>query len=313
MSVYNIHAGHCPQGNGAYGATGILYESVENRLVKDEVIRLLKKYKHTVYDCTVDEPMSAYQCLISIVKKCNKNKVSLDVSIHLNSGRMDPKGDGKTGGVEVYNYSIKTREISDRICKNISQELGITNRGSKYNQSLYVLRKTISPAILIECCFVDDEDDVKRWDYKKCAKAIVEGILNSTIEGEEKENKLEEDGYWGRETTKLSQQFLETYVDGIVSRQSAGNKKYLVNAAGGWEFFNDYEEYKKGSPMIRKLQEKTGLGIKQTDGIAGRITVSSLQRYLILNGYTCGPYGIDGILGKDTVTAWQKFLNENTK
>lgn len=48
MAKYNVHVGHCPQGKGAYGATGILKESVEDRLVKDEVIRLLKADGYTV-------------------------------------------------------------------------------------------------------------------------------------------------------------------------------------------------------------------------------------------------------------------------
>ena len=105
------------------------------------------------------------------------------LSIHLNSGRNDQKGDGKPGGVEVFNYDSGTKEISDRICKRISAELGITNRGTKYDKGLYVLRKTSSKALLVECCFVDDKDDAKAWNADKCAKAIVEGILNKSISG----------------------------------------------------------------------------------------------------------------------------------
>ena len=39
--------------------------------------------------------------------------------------------------------------------------------------------------MLIECCFVDDKDDVALYDYKKMAKAIGEGILNKAIETKE--------------------------------------------------------------------------------------------------------------------------------
>ena len=42
MGTYNIHAGHCPQGQGASGAVGILQESVEDRKVKNRVISALK-------------------------------------------------------------------------------------------------------------------------------------------------------------------------------------------------------------------------------------------------------------------------------
>ena len=51
--TYNVHAGHCPQGQGASGAVGILQESVEDRAVKNEVIRLLRAEGHTVYDLSL--------------------------------------------------------------------------------------------------------------------------------------------------------------------------------------------------------------------------------------------------------------------
>lgn len=181
MSIYNIHAGHCPQGMGAFGAVGLLKESVENRLVKDELIRLLRSEGHTVYDCTVNYCTTQSKCLADIVKLCNKHNVNLDVSIHLNSGRNDYSGDGNTGGTEVFNYDTRTKAISDRICANISDALGIRNRGTKYSKSLYVLNNTKSPALLVECCFVDDKDDAQKWDYRKCAKAIAEGILGRAL------------------------------------------------------------------------------------------------------------------------------------
>lgn len=181
MTSYNIHAGHCPQDKGAYGAVGILKESVEDRLVKDEVIRLLRQQGHTVYDCTVDYSTTQSGCLQGIVNKCNQHIVALDVSIHLNSGRNDYAGDGNTGGTEVFNYDSRTSSVSDRICNNISNALGIRNRGSKYTKNLYVLNNTKNLAILIECCFVDDRDDADKWNYKKCAHAIASGILGHSI------------------------------------------------------------------------------------------------------------------------------------
>ena len=183
MAIYNVHAGHCPQGHGAYGACGVLLESVEDRIVKDEVIRLLRGCGHTVYDCTDETSCDMRTNLARIVAKCNAHAVDLDISIHLNSGRGDSNGDGYTGGVEVWNYSNKTASYSDRICNNVSKALGINNRGTKYSTQLYVLRRTTSPALLVECCFVDDKDDADRWDAEKCAKAIVEGVLNMSVGG----------------------------------------------------------------------------------------------------------------------------------
>lgn len=191
MGTYNVHAGHCPQGQGASGAVGILQESVEDRIVKNEVIRLLRAEGNTAYDCTCDENTTQTGCLNKIIAKCNAHKVDGDYSIHLNSGRNDYHGDAKTGGVEVIIYDTGMQEIAERIAKSIAEEFGYTLRsdstspcpGVKINKSLRVLKDTKAPATLIECCFVDDADDAKVWDAKRCAKAIVRGILNKEISG----------------------------------------------------------------------------------------------------------------------------------
>lgn len=175
---FNIHGGH---NKIVQGASKFLNEVTEDRKVKDEVIRLLKQENHTVYDCTDDVGKTQDANLKNIVKKCNAHGVDLDVSIHLNSGRNDSAGDGKTGGVLVICYNSGTKAYGERICKKISSALKINNRGIEYDKGLYVLKNTKAPALLIECCFVDDKDDYKQWNAKKCAKAIVEGILNKSI------------------------------------------------------------------------------------------------------------------------------------
>lgn len=174
----NIHAGHNPDGKVACGAVGILKESTEARKVKNEVVRLLREKGHTVYGCTCNDGTSQSDVLNKIVAKCNKHRVDLDVSIHFNAGAGDKSGNGKTTGTEVYVYSAnsKAKPYAERVCKAIA-ELGFKNRGVKISTSLYFLRKTNAPAMLIECCFVDDADDAKLYNYKKMAAAIVKGIL----------------------------------------------------------------------------------------------------------------------------------------
>lgn len=173
----NIHAGHNPDGRIACGAVGLIKESTEARKVKNEVIRLLRNSGHTVYDCTVDNGTSQNDVLSTIVDKCNNHEVDLDISIHFNSGRNDKKGDDATGGTEVYVYSksSKAKSAAEKICKAIAA-LGYKNRGVKTSTSLYVIKHTNSPSMLIECCFVDDKDDVEIYNYKTMAEAIVRGI-----------------------------------------------------------------------------------------------------------------------------------------
>mgnify|MGYP002769450448 FL=1 len=175
--VINVHAGHNPDGKVACGAIGIIRESTEARNVKNEVIRQLKALGHTVYDCTVENGTSASNVLCNIVKKCNSNAVDLDVSIHFNAGAKDAAGNGQTTGVEAYVFSSnsKAKAFAEKIVNAIAS-IGFKNRGVKVNQKLYFLRKTKAAALLLECCFVDDKDDVALYDYKSMADAIVYAI-----------------------------------------------------------------------------------------------------------------------------------------
>ncbi len=184
----NSHGGHNKYTPGAYGS---LDERAEDRKVNSRFIKYLRAEGHTVYDCTDDNGKTENTNLVNIVNKCNAHKVDIDVSIHLNCGRNDKKGDGNTGGVEVIIYDKSASSpvaAAERVAANISKALGIRNRGVKVNPNLYVLRETNAPAMLIECCFVDDKDDVKRWDADKCAKAIAEGVMGKKIEEKKTSN-----------------------------------------------------------------------------------------------------------------------------
>ena len=175
MATYNVHGGHSLK---CRGVSDLLDEVTEDRAVKNKLIELLRANGDTVYDCTDDYSTTQGANLSSIVSKCNAHNVDLDISIHLNSARNDRVGDGKCGGVEVYGYDDRIYGTAYRIAENIANTLGIGFHGSpvKYNKGLYVLRKTRAKAILIECCFVDDRDDVTRWDSTKCAMAIASAL-----------------------------------------------------------------------------------------------------------------------------------------
>lgn len=177
----NVHGGHSLK---CRGASGYLDEVNEDRKVKNRVIELLRANGHIVYDCTDDNGTSQNANLKAIVNKCNSHSVDLDVSIHLNAG-------GGTGTeVYVYSNSSKAKDEATRIAEKISNTLGIRNRGVKTTTKLYVLRKTNSPALLIECCFVDNATDKAHWNVEKCAKAIVEGILNKSVETSNTSNNV---------------------------------------------------------------------------------------------------------------------------
>lgn len=185
MARYNVHGGHNPSGKVACGATGILDESKEDRLVSNEVIRLLRENGHTVHCTTVDNGTSQMNVLKKIVSKCNSNSVDFDLSFHFNSGRNDYYGDGKIAGFEVWvtDESKGKGEIAQRV-RNKMKALGFTDRGTKHTSNLYFLNHTKAPALLFEVCFVDDRDDYNLYTklgYKTIAKAIAEGIMGKDI------------------------------------------------------------------------------------------------------------------------------------
>ena len=175
----NVHAGHNADGRTACGAIGFIRESTEARRVKDTVVWMLQQLGHTVYDCTVDAAAGVSANLREIVAKCNARDVDLDISVHFNSGVGDLAGNGRTTGTEVYVYSpsSEARAHAEKVCQAIAG-LGFRNRGVKYSKGLYVLKNTKAPAMLIECCFVDDRDDVQLYDCQKMAEAIAYGITD---------------------------------------------------------------------------------------------------------------------------------------
>lgn len=186
----NVHAGHNPDGMVACGAVGYIKESTEARAVKDRVIAKLVALRHTVYDCTCNNGTNQSDVLKKIVELCNSHDVNLDVSIHFNSGGKKVK-DGSTTGVEVFVYSKESGAyiFAKKIADSISA-IGFRNRGVKENPNFYVLKHTKALALLIECCFVDDPDDVALYDADKMANAIVAGIVGVGAETVEDAAKL---------------------------------------------------------------------------------------------------------------------------
>lgn len=178
----NIHAGHNPDGMTACGAVGLIRESTEARSVKDKIIEKLVSMGHTVHDCTCNSGTSQQDVLKRIVVACNAHEVDLDVSIHFNAGGQ-PGADGQTTGTEVLVYSKTSKSVpwAQQIVDSISA-LGYRNRGIKERPGLYVLKHTKAPALLVECCFVDDPEDIAIYNADRMAAAIVAGITGQAAE-----------------------------------------------------------------------------------------------------------------------------------
>lgn len=173
---FNIHAGHNPDGKVGSGAVGYIKESTEARNVTRDVIAELKRRGHNAYDCTCNNGTGQTDVLKKICAKANQRKVDCDVSIHFNSSN------GQGNGTEVLYKTSNGSKWATKVQKAIVKECGFKDRGIKKRDNLYYLNNTKNVAILIEVCFVDNKNDVNKYNSKKVAKAIVDGLV-----GEEKE------------------------------------------------------------------------------------------------------------------------------
>ena len=181
-----IDCGHTLSGSNT-GSSGCGFKEQDlTREVGSRVMSLLKKEGITVINCTVDKASSNNASLQARCNKANAQKTDLFVSIHFNACVNDEKGNGKTTGTEVFVYSFSdtvTNPMAKRICTNFAN-CGYKNRGVKDGSKLYVIRNTNAPAMLVECCFIDDRDDMNLYNADRFAKNIVEGILGRSIQDE---------------------------------------------------------------------------------------------------------------------------------
>ena len=172
-----LHAGHNPKGKIACGASDYIDESAQARIMRKKIQAELKKKGITAYNTTVNNGKNQNDILVRIVQKCNQKVRSFDVSLHFNAWMHSPK-DGKTKGIEicVYDKDSDIAKVAAKICKQVSTATGLANRGVKERKDLYFLKRTNKPAMLIEICFVDDQDDVKI--YKANKDLIAKKIAN---------------------------------------------------------------------------------------------------------------------------------------
>ena len=261
LKVLNIHAGH---NTIVPGANGKFNEETENRKVTNTVISKLQSLGYTVYDCTDDSGKTQNENLKNIVSKCNDHTADLNISIHFNASN------GQGHGVEVLQYSNKTKTAAQNICNAIAQ-LGFKNRGVKDRTDLYVLKHTKAPAILIECCFCDSAIDAGLYNYDSMAAAIVKGLT----------------GQVANRVPQLS--------DNWISRLKAECKKQ------GFSNYPTVKESAKGN-ITKLVQERlNSVGFNLTvDGIFGENTKKAVKVFQKNRGLTQ-----DGIVGENT---WEWLL-----
>lgn len=176
-----IDQGHNPQGINA-GAEGFgLREQDVTYNVGMYLADLLRKDSRFEVRTSRNSPdevlgTSNSTSLSARVNAANSWPANYFISIHANAN-TNPA----INGTEVYVYQEYSQSfyLAERVLNALVSELGTKNNGVRVRPSLYVLRKTNMPAILIELAYitnVSDAEKLKNNQYQ-FAEAIYSGLL----------------------------------------------------------------------------------------------------------------------------------------
>lgn len=274
------------------------YEDKHTRPIAEAAAKYLKASGFTVYVAAAGTTM-AQRCAES-----DKVGASLHIPIHTNAS-------GTASARYLMFMCIRTDGEYKKLFDAVSPLMEAiypehTKAHFVVREDLYEINVPKAKTFYCELGFHTNKTDCDNFIHNSDAvgKALAQGICKyyGAALNDSKEKVLEEDGLWGRDTTKYTQKFFGTPQDSIVSNQLNSCKKYLPNMlATSWEFENIA---KGGSPMVKKLQTLVGAN---PDGYAGIDTIMKLQVFLQNLGLYTGK--IDGIAGYGTVIGWQKYIN----
>ena len=165
-------------GHGLYvrGASGFIDEVDEARLVVEKLAGELAARGVEVQTFHDDISKSQDENLKRIVDWHNSKPCDLALSTHFNAYEKTTK----PMGTEVLYVSKGdlAADLSDAIAA-----VGFIDRGPKYRDNLYFLNKTNAPAVLLEVCFVDSEEDCRIYadEFDQICANLADCLAGDTV------------------------------------------------------------------------------------------------------------------------------------
>lgn len=181
-----IDAGHGGKDPGKVGVDGSLEKDINLQIA----LKLQKFLEAQDVDAvlTRDSDMGLYdenasnkkvQDMKNRVQIIEETRPVLTVSIHQNSYHEE-----YVHGAQVFYYagSDKSKELAERIQQVMASELDRDNaRKAKANDSYYLLKKTSSPVVIVECGFLSNYEEAQKLSselyQEKVAWAIHLAVL----------------------------------------------------------------------------------------------------------------------------------------
>lgn len=181
-----VDAGHGGSDPGKVGINDVLEKDINLALALK--LKALLKEDNIEVVLTRDSDAGLYSAgatnkkIEDMQKRCqiitDANPV-FTISLHQNSY---PTADIKGAQVFYYGQSAKGKELAELIQKNLIAEVDPENhRQAKANESYYLLKKTPTPTVIVECGFLSNEEEAALLltdDYQnQLVYAIHLGIL----------------------------------------------------------------------------------------------------------------------------------------
>lgn len=171
FSTVVIDAGH-----GGHDFGGIRQNIIpEKGVALDVALRLQNALRKAGFNTVMTRSTDVFVPLDRRVAIANSQRNAIFVSIHFNSATR--RG---ARGIETFSCSDRGAVLARMIQSRAMTTTDGVNRGCK-NATFYVLRKTKTTAVLIECGFLTNPDDTalaRSANYReRLAQQIAQGIL----------------------------------------------------------------------------------------------------------------------------------------
>ncbi len=181
IKIY-IDQGHNPQGiNAGAEGNGLREQDInyEVGLLLYELLQADNRFEARLSRPTPETSLgtSNASSLSTRVTQANDWPADYFISIHCNAST-----NSSANGSEVYVYKEGSvaYDLAVQVLKAIVDEADTKNNGVRTNPSLYVLRRTKMPAILVELAYITNPEDAEklREDKQDFAEGIYEGLLS---------------------------------------------------------------------------------------------------------------------------------------